>query len=136
VYFTQNPFYDPSLQTLYSWNFTITTGFNTLSLSTHVSVGQGNLVLIKQITGKIAICTTGNATYSDLVGQTLSWLQLNQSQKNRFYFNPLFTNSMYAGLFSISHQYTAIGLYTVSITFATSSQSYVQVVNITDCRFT
>ena len=135
VYYTQNPFYNPTSKTLYSWNFTITTGLNVISLSTPVPVYMGNLVLINQITGKIAINTTGNAKYSDLVGQTTTWSQLNSFANYMLYFKSQFYSNFLTNTFTISHKYTGVGLYNLTISFSTSSQSFTQVVNITDCTF-
>jgi len=136
VYYTQNPFYDINSKTIYSWNYTLTTGLNFISLSTPVSVYQGNLVLINQITGKIAINTTGNAKYSDLIGQTTSWSQLNSFANYMLYFITQFNSNFLTSIFAISHKYSGIGLYNLTVSLSTSNQSfYAQVVNITDCKF-
>ena len=139
VYYTQNPFFDSTLKTLYSWNYSITIGYNNISLSTQVPVYTGNLVLICQITGRIAINTTGNTTakYSDLIRNTTYWSQLNTFANYMFNFKTQFNSKFLTSIFTISRKYSATGLYKLSISFATneSSQTFTQVVNVTDCKF-
>jgi hypothetical protein len=135
VYYSQNPFYDSSLKILYTWNYTITAGLNIINLSAPASVYQGSLVFLNQITGRIAINTTGNAKYSDLVGQTASWSQLNSFANYMLYLNTLFYSNFSTSIFSITHQYSVIGLYNLMISLSSINQSYNQVVNITDSKF-
>jgi hypothetical protein len=90
---------------------------------------------LTQNTAKIAIDTTGNASYSDLVWNTTTqWTKLAEFSNMRFYLTPLTNFSSYQTLFNIMHTYKNIGLYNLAITFASSNETFNQIVNITDCK--
>jgi hypothetical protein len=130
----QNPF-NISMNVLYSWNFQLSLGYNSIILPQPVTVYRGNFVVLTQNTAKIAIDTTGNASYSDLVwNSTTQWTKLAEFSNFRFYLTPLTNFSSYQTSFNIMHTYKNIGLYNLAITFASSNETFNQIVNITDCK--
>jgi hypothetical protein len=89
--------------------------------------------MLTQTTGKVAIDTTGNATYSDLVWNTTTqWTKLAEFSNWRFYLTALNNFTSYQTYLNIVHSYNLIGLYSISITFASNNQTFQQIVNITD----
>ena len=117
----------------YSWIFSISTGINTFYFPNAVNVSQGNFLILTQTTGKIALDTTGTASFSDLVwSSTTQWTRLPGLLKSRFYLTPLTNFSSYITSFSFSHTYKTIGLYNILITFSSGNQLFQQIVNITD----
>ncbi len=74
------------MQIIYNWNFQIKIGNNTLLLPAPVKVNQGNYILLNQLTGRVAIDTTGNSSYSDLVwNSTTQWTKLAEFSNWRFF---------------------------------------------------
>ena len=123
------------MQIIYNWNFKINIGNNTLLLPAPVTVNQGNYILLKQLTGRVAIDTTGNASYSDLVWNlTTQWTKLAEFSNWRFYLTTINNFTSYQNTFNIIHSYANIGLYNLTIIFPNSNISYQQIVNITDCK--
>ena len=123
------------MNVLYSWNFQLSLGYNSIILPQPVTVYRGNFVVLTQNTAKIAIDTTGNASYSDLVwNSTTQWTKLAEFSNFRFYLTPLTNFSSYQTSFNIMHTYKNIGLYNLAITFASSNETFNQIVNITDCK--
>ena len=133
VYYSSNPF-NTSLNTIFTWSYNITTGLNNIYLTQPVIVFTGNFLILTQNTGKVAIDSSGNATYSDLSWQSLIWNPLNPNSKWRFYLTTMNNFTCYMNSISISHTYKAIGLYNLTMTFLSSNQTFQQVVNITDCK--
>ena len=112
----------------------MTAGFNTFYLAQPLTVNQGNLFqLVMSAGGKLAIDTSTNTTFSDMAWQGTIWAELSPVSNWRFYFSTINNYSSYVNTFSLQHQYTAIGLYTLSLTFLSSNLVYEQIVNITDC---
>ena len=91
--------------------------------------------MLSQSTGMIAIDTAGNASYSDLAWKAPLWSKLSPSSNRRFYLTPLTNFSSYQSVLTFSHPYKNIGLYDIAITFNSSNQTFVQSVNVTDCKF-
>jgi len=60
---------------VYNWDIEIILGYNNILLPQPVNVTKGNFLMLTQTTGKVAIDTTGNATYSDLVWNTTTILK-------------------------------------------------------------
>lgn len=132
-YLSQFPFSIP-FNSLNSWTFTMTAGLNTFYLAQPLTVNQGNLFqLVMSAGGKLAIDTSTNTTFSDMAWQGTIWAELSPVSNWRFYFSTINNYSSYVNTFSLQHQYTAIGLYTLSLTFLSSNLVYEQIVNITDC---
>lgn len=133
VYLTQNPF-DIPFNVTQSWEFNITTGINDLQLDNPVLVKRGNLILVNQITGKIAIDTTSISKYSDLVWSQSNnvWSQLNAINNYRFFFK--YSNPFvgYKCNFELTHKYANLGSYNLTISFDTSNQTYQQLITITE----
>ena len=118
---------------VYNWNFQISLGYNSLILPQPVTVTKGSYLVLTQNTGRIAIDTSGAASYSDLVWNTTTqWTKLAEFYNWRFYLTTLNNFTSYKTTFNIQHAYASPGLYSLSITFASSNQIFQQIVNITD----
>ena len=117
-----------------SFNFQITTGVNYLYLPQSYTVNKSNFITITQITGKVAIDTTGTAAYSDMSLGSVIWNQLSADSNWRLYLKALTNFSCYTSTFSISHTYKSIGLYNITLTLSSSNDTFQQTVNITDCK--
>jgi len=122
--------------TVYTFDYTIALGYNNLILPQPVPVSKGYFIQLFQGTGQIAIDTTGNASYSDLVWNTTTqWTKLAEFYNWRFYFTPIYNFTSYQNVLNVLHSYQNIGLYTLSLTFLSSNTTFQQIVNITDCEF-
>jgi hypothetical protein len=133
-YMTQFPF-NISMNEIYSWNFQISLGYNKIILPQPVYVLKGQFILLTQNTGRIAIDTTGNASYSDLVWNSITqWTKLEEFSNCRFYLTTINNFTSYQNTLNIIHSYANIGLYTLTITFATSNRVFQKILNITDCE--
>jgi hypothetical protein len=130
---TQNPF-NISMNIIYTWSFTITTGINFIYLPSPVTVYRGNFLIMTQNTGRVAIDITGNATYNDLAWQSSVWNRLSSNSNWRFYLTPLTNFTSYITTFNLMHAYKNIGLYNLTLTFASSNETFTQTVNVTDCK--
>ena len=106
-----------------------------MNLKNSVLVYRGNLILLTQQTGNVALDTSGKAEYSDLAWQKTIWSQLSSFQNNRFYFTTINDFIGYEVSFNLMHSYEEIGSYNLSVTFAQSNQIYSQIIEITDCNF-
>jgi hypothetical protein len=113
----------------------MTAGLNTFYLPQPITVNQGNFFqLVMSAGGNLAIDTSTNTTFSDLAWQGVIWAKINSVSNRRFYFTTMNNYSSYVNTFSLQHQYAAIGLYTLSLTFLSSNLVFSQQVNITDCK--
>jgi hypothetical protein len=130
---TQNPF-NISMNIIYTWSFTITTGINFIYLPSTVTVYRGNFLIMTQNTGRVAIDITGNATYNDLAWRSSVWNRLSYNSNWRFYLTPLTNFTSYITTFNLMHAYKNIGLYNLTLTFASSNETFTQTVNVTDCK--
>ena len=91
---------------VYSWNFQISLGYNSIILPQPVTVPKGSYLVLTQNTGRIAIDTSGNATYSDLVWNTTTqWTKLAEFYNWRFYLTTLNNFTSYQTTFNIKHAY-------------------------------
>jgi hypothetical protein len=130
----QYPFSIP-LTTIYSWSYTITTGYNNIILPQPVVVSKGYFIQLIQGVGRIAIDMNGNATYSDLAWNLpTQWTRLSAVSLLRFYLTPLFNFTSYQNTLNVLHSYANIGLYTLSLTFLSSNKTFQQIINVTDCN--
>ena len=120
---------------LYNWIFDVTIGYNNILLPEPIIVNRGNFILLTQTTGYIALCTAGNSTYSDLAWKNTVWNPLVANLNWRFYLTPTTNFSIYQNSFNIFRTYSSIGLYNLSITFLSSNQTFLQIVNVTECKF-
>jgi len=121
------------MQTIFSWTFSIKVGNNTILLPAPVTVNQGNYILLTQLTGKVAVDSSGNATYSDLVWNTTTqWTKLAEFFNWRFYLTTINNFTSYQNNLNIVHSYPSAGLYTLSLTFLSSNKTFQQIVNITN----
>jgi hypothetical protein len=130
---SENPF-NSTLNVIYTWTFTITTGINWIYLPQPVTVYRGNFLTMTQNTGRVAIDITGNATYTDLAWQSNIWNRLSSNSNWRFYLFALTNFTSYFTSFNLLHTYKNIGLYNLTIMFASSNKTFTQTVNITDCK--
>lgn len=132
---TQYPF-NITMNIIYEFQFNLALGYNKIILPQPLLVKRGQFILLKQLTGRIAIDTTINSTYSDLVWNTTTqWTKLAEFLNWRFYLNPITNYTTYQTIFNIIHSYSNIGIYTLTLNFTSSNQLYQQIVNITDCNF-
>ena len=133
VYFNNFPSFT-TVNTIYSCSFEISIGYNKIILPQEITVHRGNFIVLEQITGKIAIDTSGNATNSDLIISSGVVSLLNTFSNWRFYLNTLTKFSSYQKTFSIVHSYSSIGQYNLSIFFINTNIKFQQVVSITQCN--
>lgn len=133
LYLTNNPF--SILSVKYSWVFQIATGYNKLYLQQEVNVEKGDLVLLWQTTGKVALDQSGNASFSDLEWYSFRWSKLNENSNWRFYLNTLNEFSSYLLNLNLVHTYESKGLYTLNVEILDSSLILKQTVNVTQCKF-
>ena len=120
----------------YTFTYNISEGFNQILFAQPILIKKGSVILISQSMNEstIAVDTSGNASYSDMIW-TNNLNKLNNTSNYRLYFNPLTNFSMYQSSFSLTHAYSNFGLYNLSILFTSSNQLLSQIVNITDCKF-
>ena len=131
VYYTQYPFIN-TYNNIYSWEFQITTGLNSIYLPQPVIVSQGYFITMTQTSGKVAIDTTGIASYSDMALGSIIWNQLSPASNWRFYLTAMTNFTSYQTSFSIAHTYANIGLFNLVLTFKCSGQVFQLMFNITD----
>ena len=134
MYFVQNNF-AASFNIIYEWIFNSTIGNNIFYLSQPVTVDKGQFVFYTQTTSKIAIDKAGNATFSDMAWLSPFWSKLSASSNWRFFLTPLTNFTIYQSTFKIVHGYQAIGFFNLSITFASSNKTFIQSIQVTDCKF-
>ncbi len=91
--------------------------------------------MLNQLTALIAIDTTENSKFSDLMWIKNYWSKLNNNTNWRFYLTALNNFSSYQTYFSLTHTYKSIGIYNVTLTFSSSNETFMQSVNITDCKY-
>ena len=134
VYLTQYPF-NISMNIEYEFNYVLALGYNKLILPQPLLVKRGQFVMLTQITGRIAIDTRNNSSFSDLVWNTTTqWTKLAEFLNWRFYLTPITNYTTYETTFNLVHTYSTVGVYTLTLNFTSSNQSYQQIVNITDCK--
>ena len=131
---TQNSF-NSTMNVIFTWTFTITTGINWIYLPQPVTVYRGYFLKMTQNTGRVAIDSTGNASYTDLAWQSNIWNRLSSNSNWRFYLMALTNFTSYFTTFNLLHSYKNIGLYNVTLNFLSSNVSFTQTVNITDCKY-
>lgn len=134
VYLTQYPF-NISMNIEYEFNYVLALGYNKLILPQPLLVKRGQFVMLTQITGRIAIDTRNNSSFSDLVWNTTTqWTKLAEFLNWRFYLTPITNYTTYETTFNLVHTYSTVGVYTLTLNFTSSNQLYQQIVNITDCK--
>lgn len=132
TYFSYNPF-DTTLTVSNEWNFIITnTGYNKFILSQPFYVIRGSLLFLTQTSCQLAIDTSNNIMYSDLVWTNLTYSKLTEFQNWRFYLNTLNNYTYYSSKFYLSHSYANVGIYNITITFSKSAYSFQTTINVTD----
>jgi hypothetical protein len=129
-YFSLYPFIT-QMTVLYSWNFNILLGYNVLTLTESVTVPCGSFVILNQLTGKIGIDTSGNASFSDMVYMYSSYYNLTRLSNWRLYLNAIVTLFNYKSTFNVIHKYSSIGTYNLNISYATGQNSIQYTVDIT-----
>jgi hypothetical protein len=126
------------LQTLQTWTFNITAGYNVRLLPQATLVPQGSFIILTQTTGKVAVDSSNNATFSDLaigsssLGDSNSYYKLQPFANQRFFMKVLSNLTTYQNRFSVTHTYANTGLYNLNITFASSADSYQYLANVTE----
>jgi len=120
----------------YTFTYNISAGFNQILFPQPILVRKGSVILISQNSlnsTSVAVDTSGSASYSDMIW-TNNLSKLNNTSNYRLYFKPMTNFSSYKTEFTLSHAYSKIGIYNVSILFLSSNQLFSQIVNITDCK--
>lgn len=111
-------------------------GENEIYLSDPLLLERGQFIFLTQITGRIAIDTTTNNSYSDLFWNSATkWTKLALSSNWRFYLKPIITFKSYTSVLRISHRYNNIGIYNISFTFLNTGETIKDTINITDGNF-
>ncbi len=137
VYFSSNYFSTTLATVLYSWTFSVIPGFNELTLSTFVPVYRGNLVLLTQPAGTVAIDLSFFSSYSDMAFITANnvWANLFYPTNRRFMVNPITSFTSYQYNLSIAHSYVSLGSFSFVMTLGKTAQTITQSIIITACNF-
>ncbi len=125
---------------MYSWNLSITVGYNKILFNASVDITKGSLIQLNQSvgTGKVALETLGNATYSDMKwGSSLTFYYIyrfitgnltkispNKYTNYRFYMNSITEFEYYQNFFQLVHRYSASDLFNLTVTPSNSSISF------------
>jgi hypothetical protein len=125
---------------VYSWNLSITVGYNKILFNASVDITKGSLIQLNQSvgTGKVALETLGNATYSDMKwGSSLTFYYIyrfitgnltkispNKYTNYRFYMNSITEFEYYQNFFQLVHRYSASDLFNLTVTPSNSSISF------------
>jgi len=109
-------------------------GFNQILLQNPIGVQKGQMILLTQLTTLIAIDTKGNSSCSDLILTQNIWSKLNKNSNWRLYFTTITNFFSYQSNFGLTHYYSKIGLYYLSITFLSSNITFNKQINVTDCK--
>ena len=132
TYLTSNPF-DVPINVINSWTLQLISGYNKLYLPQSITVNKGSFLYLIQNTGSVAVDQSGSQ-YSDLVWNNVTfWTKLNYNSNWRFYLTTINSFTSYQNSFILSHVYSSIGSYNMSITFLSSYQTFLEIVNVTDC---
>lgn len=120
---------------LFSWNFTISPGYNKILLPLPVKIPRGCLILMTQNPNatNVALDTSKSANYSDMIWAT-NLNKIDNAKNYRFYFQTLTNFTSYVNTFTIVHLYSSVGTYTISFLFTSSNQIFKQTALITDCK--
>lgn len=120
----------------YTWNLTVNIGYNKILFNTSYDVPKGSLVYLDQSldTGKIALDTLGNATFSDMkfgsnlinyyeatIKGNLTNISGIKYVNYRFYLNALTTLEYYQNSFDFVHLYDGAFLYNLTVSPVGSS---------------
>ena len=134
TYLTSNPF-DVPINVINSWTLQLISGYNKLYLPQSITVNKGSFLYLIQNTGRVAVDQSGSQ-YSDLIWNNITfWTKLNYNSNWRFYLTTINSFTSYQNSFILSHVYSSIGSYNMSITFLSSNQIYQQNVIVTKCKF-
>lgn len=122
-----------TITVLRNFTFTVVAGYNKLMLSQSVQVYRGNLILLVQGTGRVALDQTG-ALYSDLQWSTSYGSKLKENSNWRFYLDTFTDFTSYQQTFDISYTYSNIGFYNFSLSFVNSTVFYQQFIYINESK--
>ena len=121
-----------------TWNISVNIGYNKILFNTTYDIPKGSIVYLDQTigTGKIALSTLGNATYSDMkwgsglisyYDTTIKWNLTNISGikyvNYNFYLNSITTLEYYQNIFQFVHIYLDSFLYNLTVSPINSSVS-------------
>lgn len=99
-----------------SWNYQISSGYNKILLPTTTAVYKGSFIILNQVTGRIALDQTANASVSDLVWRTSLWSNIDTNNSNtRFYFNVIKNVNYYQSSFTAVYKYASLGSYSIIV---------------------
>jgi hypothetical protein len=118
-----------------NFSYTISVGYNKFLFSQPLNIQKGYFILLEQIDGILAVDTSGNATYSDMILSTdgTSVSKMNTILNQRFYLNALNRfDSYYFASFNVSHSYLNVGNYLIKIKI--ENNTFYKEVQISDCK--
>ena len=121
--------------TIYSWDFNLTQGLNKILFSSPYIVERGQLLILTQNTARIAIDSSKNYSYSDLVLFSNNCSRLSLNNNFRFFVKPLTNHTLYQTTFFINRVYQSIGYFNLSLNFFSSNSFFNETIKITDCKF-
>ena len=108
---------------------------NRLLLASPVLIKKGSFVYLTQISGKVAIDTSGNASYSEMVLNNGAYYKLNDLSNWRMLINAITTFNSYKNNFQLAYSYATLGFYEITLTFTSSNLTFSYFVEITQCKF-
>lgn len=117
-----------------SWNFLINFGYNKFIIDSPLFVKKGYMVYLSQNdTGKIAIDQSGSALFCEIAWKNYIE-KLSPNINYRFFLKPLINFTSYQSLINLYHSYSTPGIYSVTLEFMSSNETFINTVNITDCK--
>lgn len=134
AYYNKYPFSVP-LTSIFSQSYSIVPGYNKFLLSWPMSINRGMFVYLIQTSGQVAIDTTTNSSYSDMVLNNGAYYKLNDLTNVRLYLNAITNFTTYTGRFNLVHTYSSFGLYNLKISFESSNDVLYHSFNVTQCKF-
>jgi hypothetical protein len=133
VFINSYPF-NIQLNTIGSWTHNVNVGYNKVYLRNPLNAQKGQIILITPLTAQLKVDSSGNASYSDLLWNNNYWSKLNEYSNWRICFNTITNFLSFQTYFNIKHAYNLVGLFNLSINFLSSNISFIQTINITDCK--
>jgi hypothetical protein len=121
-----------------TWNISVNIGYNKILFNTTYDIPKGSIVYLDQTidTGKIALSTLGNATYSDMkwgsdlisyydttIKGNLTNISGIKYVNYNFYLNSITTLEYYQNIFQFVHIYLDSFLYNLTVSPINSSVS-------------
>lgn len=130
-YLVENPTYgSPSIAFVY--NVTVNAGLNTKKNANYVLIKRGSIVVI---TGKLTIdYSNPNLIYTDYYVKGTSLLPITVSSNSRFYLTTLIRTQYYFNQIDLTHTYSALGTYNVSMWLMQLDYKTMKVIEVKNCN--